>query len=152
MHAISISDISEIYGITQLASSICHMLDLGDNGTSTWQWDYHTDMLPLTFHFLDMWTNFRLAVYGFNDFYKTEYISIHCKPERDGRGARFSPVFIEVNPLATGIHCEYSIVMTGSPVDGKALRGQQTWAQPLGWPLSHRVCWVVSEIVQGYHS
>ena len=110
MHAISISDISEIYGITQLASSICHMLDLGDNGTSTWQWDYHTDMLPLTFHFLDMWTNFHLAVYGFNDFYKTEYISIHCKPERDGRGAQFSPVFIEVNPLATGIHCEYSII------------------------------------------
>src|SRR5258707_11386057 len=43
-------------------------------------------------------------------------------------------------------------VMTGSPGDGKALRGQQTWAQPLGWPLSHQVCWVVSEMVQGYHS
>src|SRR5260221_14529384 len=37
--------------------------------------------------------------------------------------------------------------MTGSPGDGKALRGQQTWAQPLGWPLSHQVCWVVSELV-----
>src|SRR5258708_22321857 len=43
-------------------------------------------------------------------------------------------------------------VMTGSPGDGKALRGWQTWAQPLGWPLSHRVCWVVSEMVRGYHS
>src|SRR5258707_3431647 len=47
-------------------------------------------------------------------------------------------------------HC--IIVTTGSPGDGKALRGRQTWAQPLGWPLSHRVCWVVSEMVQGYHS
>src|SRR5258706_7228506 len=26
-------------------------------------------------------------------------------------------------------------VMTSSPGDRKALRGQQTWAQPLGWPL-----------------
>src|SRR5258708_16584461 len=43
-------------------------------------------------------------------------------------------------------------VMTGSPGDRKALRGWQTWAQPLGWPLSHWVCWVVSEMVQGYHS
>src|SRR5258708_30792668 len=43
-------------------------------------------------------------------------------------------------------------VTTGSPGDGKALRGRQTWAQPLGWPLSHRVCWVVSELVQGDHS
>src|SRR5260221_6113113 len=40
-------------------------------------------------------------------------------------------------------------VMTSSPGDRKALKGQQTWAQPLGWPLSHRVCWVVSEMVQG---
>src|SRR5258705_324378 len=38
-------------------------------------------------------------------------------------------------------------VMTSSPGDRKALRGQQTWAQPLGWPLSHWVCWVVSEMV-----
>ena len=45
-----------------------------------------------------------------------------------------------------------TIVMTGSPRDRKALKGQQTWAQPLGWPLSHQVCWVVSEMVQGYHS
>src|SRR5258706_7026325 len=29
-------------------------------------------------------------------------------------------------------------VTTSSPRDGKALRGWQTWAQPLGWPLSHR--------------
>src|SRR5258708_37576471 len=43
-------------------------------------------------------------------------------------------------------------VMTGSPGDRKALRGWQTWAQPLGWPLSHWVCWVVSEMVWGYHS
>src|SRR5260221_14500184 len=43
-------------------------------------------------------------------------------------------------------------VMTSSPGDGKALKGQQTWAQPLGWPLSHQGCWVVSEMVQGYHS
>src|SRR5258708_36504868 len=28
-------------------------------------------------------------------------------------------------------------VMIGSPRDGKALKGWQTWAQPLGWPLSH---------------
>src|SRR5258708_35008250 len=40
-------------------------------------------------------------------------------------------------------------VMTSSPGDGKALRGRQTWAQPLGWPLSHQVCWVVSELVWG---
>src|SRR5258705_1622937 len=46
----------------------------------------------------------------------------------------------------------FLFVMTGSPRDGKALRGQQTWAQPLGWPLSHRVCWVVSELVPGYHT
>ena len=39
--------------------------------------------------------------------------------------------------------------MTGSPRDGKALKGQQTWAQPLGWPLSHQVCWVVSEMYRG---
>src|SRR5258707_1565357 len=46
----------------------------------------------------------------------------------------------------------HATVTTGSPRDGKALRGRQTWAQPLGWPLSHRVCWVVSEMVRGYHS
>src|SRR5258706_11754472 len=40
-------------------------------------------------------------------------------------------------------------VMTGSPRDRKALKGQQTWAQPLSWPLSHRVCWVVSVMVWG---
>ena len=53
----------------------------------------------------------------------------------------------EMNRL---LHEDY--VTTGSPRDGKALRGQQTWAQPLGWPLSHQVCWVVSEMVWGYHS
>src|SRR5260221_14617630 len=42
-------------------------------------------------------------------------------------------------------HC----VVTGSPRDRKALKGQQTWAQPLGWPLSHQVCWVVSEMFMG---
>src|SRR5258707_15618517 len=36
-----------------------------------------------------------------------------------------------------------SCVMTGSPRDRKALKG---------WPLSHQVCWVVSEMVWGYHS
>src|SRR5260221_707998 len=57
---------------------------------------------------------------------------------------------MEVPP---GIPCiKRGGVTTGSPGDGKALRGQQTWAQPLGWPLSHRVCWVVSELVRGYHS
>ena len=43
-------------------------------------------------------------------------------------------------------------VTISSPGDGKALKGWQTWAQPLGWPLSHWVCWVVSKVVQGYHS
>ncbi len=42
--------------------------------------------------------------------------------------------------------------MIGSPRDRKTLKGQQTWAQPLGWPLSHWVCWVVSKVVWGYHS
>src|SRR5258707_9655256 len=46
----------------------------------------------------------------------------------------------------------HAFVTTSSPRDRKALRGWQTWAQPLGWPLSHWVCWVVSEMVQGYHS
>src|SRR5258706_12926780 len=49
-------------------------------------------------------------------------------------------------------HTIIDSVMTSSPRDGKALKGRQTWAQPLGWPLSHQVCWVVSEMVQGYHS
>ncbi len=44
--------------------------------------------------------------------------------------------------------CIYSVT-TGSPGDGKALRGQQTWAQPLGWPLSHQVYWDVSEFYRG---
>src|SRR5260221_10938837 len=30
-----------------------------------------------------------------------------------------------------------SCVMTGSPRDGKALKGQQTWAQPLGCVTCH---------------
>src|SRR5258706_15323675 len=47
---------------------------------------------------------------------------------------------------------KFVTVTTSSPGDGKALRGRQTWAQPLGWPLSHWVCWVVSEMVWGYHS
>ena len=50
------------------------------------------------------------------------------------------------------LHVIESGVMISSPGDGKALKGQQTWAQPLGWPLSHWVCWVVSEMEQGYHS
>src|SRR5258707_14415360 len=52
----------------------------------------------------------------------------------------------------SGAQDDLDCVMTGSPGDRKALRGQQTWAQPLGWPLSHWVCWVVSEMVRGYHS
>src|SRR5260221_12077143 len=47
---------------------------------------------------------------------------------------------------------QYDFVTIGSPGDGIALKGWQTWAQPLGWPLSHWVCWVVSKMVQGYHS
>ena len=106
MHTISILDVSVKYRVAQLALSICRMLNLGDNGTLMQQWDYHSDMLPPTFHFLDVWTNFHLAVSGYNDFYETEYISIHCKPEGEGRGAQFSPVFVEVNPLASSIHHE----------------------------------------------
>ena len=60
--------------------------------------------------------------------------------------------YVEVVDLAAICTIVGHIVMTSSPGDGKALRGQQTWAQPLGWPLSHWVCWVVSEMVQGYHS
>src|SRR5258707_14831983 len=67
----------------------------------------------------------------------------------------------ESQPLANMVPAQYhnfrdvfskEAVMTSSPGDGKALRGWQTWAQPLGWPLSHWVCWVVSEMVWGYHS
>src|SRR5260221_10188073 len=50
------------------------------------------------------------------------------------------------------LHWRHLTVMIGSPGDGKALKGWQTWAQPLGWPLSHQVCWVVSEMEWGYHS
>ena len=92
---------------TQLASSICHMLEPGNNGAVTCQWEYHADMLPPSFQFLDVWTNFHLAIPGFNDFYETEYISIHCKPAGEGRVARFSPVFVEVNPSTNSIHHEY---------------------------------------------
>ena len=49
-----------------------------------WQWYYHIDMLPPAFHFLDVWTNFHLAISGYNDFYETEYVSIHCKPGGEG--------------------------------------------------------------------
>src|SRR5260221_6420348 len=52
IHTISISEVSHTYGIPQLASSICHMLELGNNGTSLQQWEYHIDRLPLSFRFL----------------------------------------------------------------------------------------------------
>src|SRR5258708_38742708 len=65
--------------------------------------------------------------------------------------SEFFACVIELNALTASDTGEGS-VMTGSPRDRKALRGWQTWAQPLGWPLSHRVCWVVSELVWGYHS
>src|SRR5258708_12467418 len=48
--------------------------------------------------------------------------------------------------------CMCDFVTTSSPRDGKALRGRQTWAQPLGCPLSHRVSCVVSELLLGYHT
>src|SRR5258708_17299543 len=60
--------------------------------------------------------------------------------------------------IFTHVHTTWSppltqgCVTTSSPGDRKALRGWQTWAQPLGWPLSHQVCWVVSEMGWGYHS
>ena len=89
MRAILISDISEIYGITQLASSICCMLNLGDNGTSMWQWDYHTNMLPLTFHFLDMWTNFCIAVYDSMIFTKQSIFPSIASPKEMAEGLDF---------------------------------------------------------------
>src|SRR5260370_40312620 len=88
MHAISLSKVSQIYGILQLTSSICHMLKpSSNNGTLTWQWEYHADMLPLSFHFLNVWKNFNLVISPFKDFYDTDYISIHCKPVGEGRAA-----------------------------------------------------------------
>ena len=29
------------------------------------------------------------------------------------------------------------------------LTGQQSWAQPLGWPLSHQVCWECLKVQTG---
>src|SRR5258708_24686105 len=58
-------------------------------------------------------------------------------------------VFQHGSVMSTDATIMLSYVMTSSPRDRKALRGQQTWAQPLGWPLSHWFCWVVSEMVCG---
>ena len=85
------------------------MLELQDNGTSSCHWEYNPDQLPYPFHFLDIWDYFRIAVPAFNDYFECEYVSIRCKAG-DGhtRLPQFSPVFVEVNPGASGIHREFS--------------------------------------------
>ncbi len=106
--ALSISQVSQVYRILQLASLICHMLELQDNRTSLCYWDYSEEQLPLSFHFIDVWNYFHISIPALSEYSDSEYISIHCKAEDGKNVARFSPVIIEVNPAATGIHCEFS--------------------------------------------
>ena len=64
--AVPVSWIMENYGIPHFVSSICQMLDLGDNGTSTCLWEYGIRYLPLPFQYLDIWTYFHLAITWLN--------------------------------------------------------------------------------------
>src|SRR5258708_15311791 len=103
---------------------------------------------------------------GFGDRKQYNMISANMRPHEEILYSVKRHRLCEVNAILMGqnykhltelhpsqvCHTYLWAVMTGSPGDRKALRGWQTWAQPLGWPLSHWVCWVVSELVQGYHS
>src|SRR5260370_40494577 len=102
--AVRVSWIMENYGIPHFVSSICRMLDLGDNGTSTRLWEYGIRYLPLPFQYLDIWTYFRLVVPALNDFYEPEHTSIYCRPSSNQTPERFTPVYVEINPDASGIH------------------------------------------------
>ena len=106
--ALPISQVSQVYRIPQLASLICRMMELQDNGTSLCYWDYSEEQLPLSFHFIDVWNYFRISVPALSEYSDSKYILIHCKAEDSKNVARFSPVIIEVNLAATGIHCEFS--------------------------------------------
>ena len=105
--ALSVSQVSQFYKIPQLASSICRMLELQDNGTSLSYWEYSEEQLPLAYRFIDIWNYFRTAIPALSEYFDSEYVSIHCKAEDGKNAARFSPVFVEVNPAATGIHREF---------------------------------------------
>src|SRR5260370_8488850 len=51
---LSVSQVSQVYRILQLASSICRMLELQDNGTSLCYWHYSENQLPLSFPFIPL--------------------------------------------------------------------------------------------------
>src|SRR6266850_4870388 len=103
--AMPVSWIMENYGIPHFVSSICWMLDLGDNGTSTCLWEYGIRYLPLPFQYLDIWTYFCLVVPALNDFYEPEHTSIYCRPSSNQMPEQFTPVYVEINPDASVIHC-----------------------------------------------
>jgi len=102
--ALSVSQVSQIYKIPQLVSSICRMLELQDNGTSLHRWEYSEEQLPPAFCFIDVWNYFRIAVPALSEYFESEYTSIHCKAENGSNAARHSPVFVEVSTAAVGIH------------------------------------------------
>ena len=47
-----------------------------------------------------------------NDFFDDKYISVHCKPATNEASACFTPVYVETDPMAIGIHHEYHFWLT----------------------------------------
>ncbi len=115
-------------GVPKFTSSICHMLELGDNGTLSCQWEYSIEHLPLAFHFLDAWTIFHLTLPVINEFYDPEYAMIHCKINSEPK--RFSPILVEIYLSVTGIHhkCHISTASIISHLDFNRIPPSQTSA------------------------
>ena len=104
--AVPVSQVSERYDVPQLASSICRMLELQDNGSSSRYWEYNVDLLLLSFRNIDVWDYFQIAIPAVNDYFKPEHVSIRCKAGDGQNQPRFTPIFVEINQGAIGIHCK----------------------------------------------
>ena len=89
----STSILLDKFAIPHLASSICRMLELQDDGTLARQWEYCTDQLPMAFRFLDVWTYFQIRNPAIGDFYEDEKMSVYCRADRSCS----TSVLVEIN-------------------------------------------------------
>jgi hypothetical protein len=105
----AIDIIIEQYGLLDLISAICRMIENRDDGTAVGpRWDYQQESLPPQYCTLDIWTSFRIHIPGYNTLYPDEQSTIRCKPMDGCNAAQFDPVFVLVNPKGNGIHSTYN--------------------------------------------
>lgn len=119
----NISKLARSHKIPDLHSAICRFID--SNGSNDGvargsRWDYTADAVPISYQDVDVWQSFRLLQPAVNDFDEPDYVTVTAKSasklaiDSSGRickkqPARYTPVLVLVNPLASGIHRMSSI-------------------------------------------